>query len=241
MSRIVPLDAVRHRGLRVDPMKGAAARSFVQIGLSEIASAAADMPLCFAKDGETGRFNLIALLGLVEARNLFWFGGGMQATYLPKAAGVTAFRLDPDGVAGLAVDETDPAAGHAGEALFEADGAPVAALSDLADLLRGIVDDVGAARALVDVLASHKLIRPLRVKIRYEDGHVHEIAGLYGVSAEALADLDDAAVVALHRAGALRAAAVVTASLAQMERLRQLHDAASPRRRMGAVRVEIVE
>jgi hypothetical protein len=55
MSRIVPLDATRHHAVCIDAMAGAAARQFVQIGLSEIALAAADMPLFLVKDAQTGR------------------------------------------------------------------------------------------------------------------------------------------------------------------------------------------
>ena len=104
MSRIVPLDAARHHAVCVDAMAGAAARQFVQIGLSEIALAAADMPLFLVKDGQTGRFNLVALFGLIEQRNLFWQQGGMQSTYLPRAASLTAFRLDPEGLEGVGLD-----------------------------------------------------------------------------------------------------------------------------------------
>lgn len=229
MSRVVLLDPARHQALRVDPLAGAAARQFVQIGLSEIALAAADMPLCLAKDGQTGRFNLIALFGLIEPRNLFWRNTAMQATYLPHAATLTGFRRDSAGVAGLAIDESDPSLGTSGEALFAADRSPTSALSRIRDALDRLVADIAAAQALVDSYAQHRLIRPLSLVLRHDDGQEHAIAGLYAIDEEALAALDDATVVALHRADRLAPAAVMTASLAQMERLRQLHNASDAR------------
>lgn len=229
MSRIVLLDPVRHHALRVDAMAGAAARQFVQIGRSEIALAAADMPLCLVKDAQTGRFSLIALLGLIEPRNLFWHDAGMRATYLPRAAALTGFRLDAAGTGGLAVDEADAALGARGDALFTADRSPAPIVADVRAGLEALVSDIGAAQALIDDYARLRLIRPLSITLRLSDGHEHVVAGLYGVDEEALATLDGATVVAMHRADQLAPAAVLAASLAQVERLRQLHNASHAR------------
>lgn len=226
MTRIRPLDAQRHRDWRFDGVRAAATRTFVQIGLSEIASAAADMPVCLAKDATTGRFNLIALMGLSAPVNLFAADGAFRATYLPQAAMLGGFRLDDTGIAGLAVDEA--VRGDAGTALFD-DGSPAAVLGHIHAALGRLVADVAAAQALVDDYAARRLIRPLRLVLRHADGSDHVLDGLYSVGPEALRALDDAAIVALHRADRLSPAAVMAASLAQVERLRQLHDATQPR------------
>jgi hypothetical protein len=228
MSRIVLLDSARHHALRVDPMAGAAVRQFVQIGLSEIALTAADMPLCLDKDAQTGRFNLIALFGLIEPRNLFWRDHAMQATYLPRAASLTGFRRDTAGAAALAIDEADASLGARGDALFAGDLSPSPLLIQIGVALDDLVMDIAAAQALVDLYARHRVIRPLSLVLRHDDGQEHAIAGLYALDEEALASLDDATVLALHRADCLAPAAVMTASLAQVERLRQLHNASSP-------------
>lgn len=225
MTRVCPLDAQRHRDRRHDGARAAATRTLVQIGLSEIALAAADMPVCLAKDASTGRFNLIALMALAAPANLFATGGGLRATYMPQAALLAGFRLDPAGAAGLAVNEAVP--GDTGAPLF-ADGAPAAIAGRIAAGLERLVADVAAAQAMVDDLAARRLIRPLSVVLRHADGPEHVLDGLYTVAPEALRALDDAAVVALHRADRLAPAAVMAASLAQVERLRQLHDATQP-------------
>ncbi|WP_033921987.1 SapC family protein [Sphingomonas sp. 37zxx] len=224
MTAIRPLDRTRHAGLCVQPLRGAAARRLAQVGISEIALAAADTPLCLAKDAHTGRFNLIALMGLVEPGNLFSHDGAIGATYVPRAAMLTGFRLDPAGEAGLAVDEDDPSLGPQGEALFDATGTTA-----LADRLRAeldhIIADVAAAQALIDTYARLRLICRLRLNLRFDDNRVHAIEGLYSLAGSALATLDDASIVAMHRAGQLAPAAIITASLSQIERLRQLHNA----------------
>ncbi|WP_230483119.1 SapC family protein [Sphingomonas sp. Leaf21] len=224
MTDPVPLSASAHAALRYDRHAAGAGRRFARLGLSEIAFAAADMPLCLAKDGQTGRFNLIALMSLVEPANLFVFGGGFQATYVPQAVLLGGFRLHGAGVEGLAVDPADPTLGATGEALFDGGVAtPLAARIRAA--LDALVADVQAAQSLVDSYAAHHLIRPLSLSVALEGGSGHDLAGLYTIDEAAMRALSDAALGALHRADALAPAAVMTASLAQTERLRQLHNA----------------
>ncbi|WP_322965144.1 SapC family protein [Sphingomonas fuzhouensis] len=224
MTGITPLSPAAHGALRFDHHAAGASRRFVALGLSEIAFAAADMPLCLAKDAQTGRFNLIALMSLVEPANLFVFGGGFQATYVPRAALLGGFRLAPTGAGGLAIDPGDPSLGTAGEALFDGDR-PAPLLTDIARALEQVVADVAAAQDLVETWAAHRLIRPLSLSLTRADGSVHDLAGLYTIDAAAVQALPDAAVQALHRADRLAPAAVLAASLAQVERLRQLHNA----------------
>lgn len=224
MTGIVPLSAALHRDLRFDRLAAGATRRFARIGLSEIAFAAADMPLCLAKDGQTGRFNLIALMSLVEPGNLFVFGGGFQATYVPRAALLGGFRLDAGGAAGLAVDPTDSSLGENGEALFDGDY-PAPLLANVAQGLERLVADVAVAQTMVDRWAEYRLIRPLALSLTRDDGTVHDLAGLYTIDEVAMQALPDADVLALHRADRLAPAAILTASLAQVERLRQLHNA----------------
>lgn len=223
MNRIVPLRARHHGGLRFDRGAAAANRQFVRLGLSEIAFAAADMPLCLAKDAQTGRFELIALLGLIQPLNLFSIAGRFHATYVPRAAMLTGFRLDGDGDAGLAIDEADPTIGDRGEPLF-VDGRPSAMLDGLRQALERTMADVAAGRTLIDAYAARRLIRPLRLTARLDDGRDHDIAGLYTVDEAAVRHLPDADILALHHADALAPLTVLSSSLAQVERLFQLHN-----------------
>ncbi|APX64622.1 SapC family protein [Sphingomonas sp. gentR] len=224
MTGITPLSPAAHRGLRYNRHAAGGTRRFARIGLSEIAVAAADMPLCLAKDGQTGRFNLIALMSLVEPANLFVFGGGFQATYVPRAVMLGGFRLDARGAAGLAIDPADPSLGDAGGPLFAGEQ-PTPLADDIARALERLVADVEAAQALVDAWAAHGLIRALGLSLAKADGGAHDLAGLYTIDEAAVQALPDADVIALHRADRLAPAAVLTASLAQVERLRQLHNA----------------
>ncbi len=220
MTRLRALDPTRHGGLSIDRTRGGAQRRLVPLGRGEIALAAADMPLCMAKDAQTGRFELVALTGLVEPVNLFVSPAGYHATYQPRAAGLSALRLDPGGAGGVAVDEEDASVGGSGEPLFD-DGRA----DRWREALDAVLADVAAGRAVADAYARRSLLRALTVVLTLADGREHVLDGLYAVAEPALAALDDAAVVAMHRADELAPAAVLGASLAQVERLRQLHNA----------------
>ncbi len=220
MTRLRALDPIRHGDLRIDRARGAATRRLVPLGRSEIALAGADMPMCLAKDGQTGRFELIALLGLVEPVNLFTSSAGYHATYQPRAAGVAMLRADVGGADGLAIDEDDAAVGGLGEPLFDNGTA-----SRWRDALEATMADVAAGRALAAGYAHRKLLRPLWVTLTMANGHEHVLDGLYAIAEAELALLDDTAALEMHRADELAPAAVITASLAQTERLRQLHNA----------------
>jgi hypothetical protein len=224
MNSPTPLSAARHASLRFNRDATATTRRFVQLGLSEIALAAADMPLCFAKDAGTGRFNLIALLGLVEPANLFSANGRVNATYLPRAAALSCFRLDAGGAGGLSIDEGDAAVGAVGEPLFDGT-VPAPLLERIRGGLEDLIADVAAAAQLVERYVEQRLVRPLYLTLRQEDGHEQVLDGLYSLDATAVKDLTDRQVIDLHRADALLPAGVLTSSLAQVERLRQLHNA----------------
>jgi len=187
--------------------------------------ACADFPICLAKESATGRFNLIALLSLIEPRNLFWRDEQWHATYLPEATTTAPFLLDTNGEYGLAIDEDNVTLNAGGTQLFGSDGQPTEAVGRISARLKRITDDIADAQRMVDGFAQRKLIRPLQLVLQLSDRREHQIDGLYGLGTAALATLAADSVVELYRTGDLAAAAIMNASLAQIERLRQLHNA----------------
>ncbi len=225
MSTVVPLSARRHAGLRLSFLPGGGAMRYALLGLSELPLAVADFPVCLAKDGQTGRFDLIALLSLTEPRNLFRINEQWQSTYLPEAARLAQFRLSAQSEVGLAVDEASDGWANDGEPLFVG-GRPGAALAAVRPALEALVADVEAARAMIERFAELDLIRQMTVVLGRGDGE-EALEGVYTLDPEGLATLADADVLDLYRRGFLAAASLMSASLAQVERLRQLHNATS--------------
>lgn len=229
MSRITALHRARHASVQLRTQDvlnlGASKLRFALLGRSELTLAGADFPICLAKEAATGRFNLIVLLSLIEPRNLFWMNEKWQATYLPEATTTAPFFIDPSSEHGLAIDEDSVTLNAGGMQLFTSEGKPSETLKSISARLKRITSDIADAQHMVDDFGQRKLIRPLQLILRLEDGREHQIDGLYSLGTEALAMLPDDAVVRLYRSGNLAAAAIMSASLAQIERLRQLHNA----------------
>lgn len=240
MTSIAPLHHARHARVLLRQPTAATQLRFALLGRSELTLACADFPICLAKEAATGRFNLITLFGLVEPRNLYWLNDKWQATYLPEATTTAPFLLAPNSEHGLAIDEDGVITNNDGMQLFGTDGRPTELVKNISVRLKRITDDIADAQHMVDRFAERKLIRPLQLIMRQADGHEHQIDGLYSLGTEALAALDDDDVVELYRAGHLAAAAIMSASLSQIERLRQLHNASSAKPIISA-RVTIEE
>lgn len=225
MSRIARLHPARHARVQLRHPASATKLRFVLLGRSELTLACADFPICLAKEAATGRFNLIALCGLSEPGNLFWHNDRWLATYLPEATTTAPFLLDPASEHGLAIDEDSVTLNDGGVQLFDPEGQPTELLKSASARMKRVTDDIADAQRMVDDFARRRLIRPLQLILRHDDGSEHQIEGLYTPGTEVLAALADAAVVELYRAGHLAAAAIMSASLSQIERLRQLHNA----------------
>jgi hypothetical protein len=226
--------------VQLRPTSSASGLRFALLGRSELTLACADFPICLAKEAATGRFNLIALLSLIEPRNLFCVNDQWRATYQPEATTTAPFFIDPDSEHGLAVDEDSVVLNAGGMQLFDASGKRTETLAHIATRLKRIADDIADAQHMVDDFARRKLIRPLQLILRLNDGLEHQIDGLYSLGTEALASLADNSVVELYRSGNLAGAAIMSASLAQIERLRQLHNA-SGAKPITSARVTIEE
>lgn len=230
---IVPIDATRHAGLTLGPrpdVAHGAAQNHAVLGFGEIATAAADYPLCLMKDGNTGQFNVVALFGFERDRNLYVINGNWMATWVPGTVLRYPFYRDENAPHGVAIDMASTLVGAKnGMPLFDG-GAPAPLLQDAAPAIDRLIADIAAMQRFVSALVGADLIRPLGILLTLEDGKEHQIDGLYSISPTAIEALADDAVLALHRRGYLAPLYVVAASLAQLDRLRQLYDhqAASP-------------
>jgi SapC len=231
---IAPLDPARHRDTRVGPFPDfsyARQQQHAILGSSEIMLAAADYPLVLMKHVETGQFNVVALLGFTASRNLFVAGTHWHATYLPQNSLRYPFMASDTGVLGLALDERSELIGDpAGRRLFDDAGHPTDYTVQIADAMQWLRQDFAAMQELVHALTELSLVRPLAILLRMADATELEIQGLYSISDQALESLPDRDILMLHRRGFLRSTSVLMASLSQLNRLQQLHNAqSSPR------------
>lgn len=210
----------------------AAGLGHVPLGFGEIPLAICDYPLVLLKDGATGQFRLVALLGFEANRNLFVLGENWAATYLPLNVLRLPFCLGaPDGgELELCIDEASSLIGHApGAALFNADGTETAFLAGRRQLLQQMLADAEKTAAFVSAVSAARLITPMTITLHFADQQEQDITGAYTIDPLALETLDGETVLELHRAGHLGAVHAIMHSLGQLNRLEQLHNARGER------------
>jgi len=197
------------------------------IGLDEVGPAAADYPLVFLKDAESGRLRLAALFGLTSGQNTYVFNGLWQAVYLPLAISAAPFCLaGPQHT--LCIDERSPrVTTDTGDALFRDDGSESATLTQVRTSLGRLAEGQKAADRLIDKLLSIDLVRPLVVTAQFVSEAEQEIQGLYSINPQLLGQLDSAALLGLHAQDQLPAVYTIIQSLNQFNRIRQLHNLGS--------------
>ncbi|MET3713347.1 hypothetical protein ABIC65_004077 [Sphingomonas trueperi] len=205
------LDSVEHRDLRVRPATGPLPY-FVPVVAAEFAAAAAACPVLLTKDAETGRFYVGAMLGFQPGESLVELRAGEG--FWPLHVERQGFFIAGDSIA---IDPQDVRfAGQDGEPLFGDDGAPAPALRGIQQTLAQLHRGVEETQAFVDALLAHKLLEPIDVTLRFDDGTSLDLTGLYTVSLDTLHALDDGAVLTLFRAGYLQLAYALAGSLRQI-------------------------
>lgn len=213
-------------------LAAAAGLGHVPLGLSEVPLAACDYPIVLIKDGATGIFRLVALLGFEADRNLYVISESWAATYLPLNVLRLPFCLGTPGgdAVELCIDEASSLVGRTpGAALFEADGSETTFLASRRALLAKMLEDAEASALFVIVIAAERLITPMTLTLHFADQHQQDIAGAYTIDPLALETLADAAVLRLHRSGHLAPLHAMMHSLGQLNRLEQLHNARGER------------
>jgi hypothetical protein len=206
MARLEPLNPDSHRLLRVRaPVCDD--RNFVQIVASEFEAAAAACPILFSKFPETGQFYVGAMFGFRPDEPPLTAEDGFIPFDVERQG---FFIADED----MAVDLGHPRISEsAGEPLFDEEGQPSVHLRRIQRALSQLKLGIDSTDAFIRTLLDLKLIEPIDISLRFDDGETLHLEGLYTVSRDKLHDLDDAATLKLFRGGYLQLADVMTASL----------------------------
>jgi hypothetical protein len=214
MSNIVLLDSQAHRTLRVHAQ--AAARHgdnqrFVAVVVNEFHALAMHYPILFSKDADTGQFYCGAMLGFDAGENLFLDEHRTLTIYRPLN-----LQRGPFLTAGsdLAIDLDHPRVAPAGDQeLFTETGEPSKYLQSIMGLMRDLRPGLERTRIFIDTLLGLKLIEPMIISARFDDGSDREFTGLYTISRDRLKELADAAVLDLFRRSYLQLIYLMLASL----------------------------
>ncbi|MEJ0043400.1 MAG: SapC family protein [Rhizomicrobium sp.] len=220
MTNVVFLDKEAHRDLRVQSGTSNEFpddQRFVQVVVNEFPLLVVHHPILLTKDSDTGAFICGAVFGFDAAENLF--------RDEPDAYRPLNLRRIPFFVAGggdLAIDLDNPRVGtQKGQRLFDDGGAPTAYLQGVIAALGELRPGAEMTKIFIDTLLKLKLIGPIDISLRFDDGETRNLLGLYTIDPDALRELPDATVVELFRRGYLNLIYLMMASLKQVPVLAQ--------------------
>ena len=226
MPKIAPLSKERYaskRWIRDSGYAWASADTVVPLVASEMPNALLIYPLAFIRAQDD--YLPVAVFGLGGNKNLFvapdgrWIGGYKPLVY---QAHPFVMASDDKGQAIVCVKEdSDLLSDISGEALFEADGQPSAALKSAMELLGMIAGNRPATLRATQILQANGLIKPWQVVLKDEGGE-RPVGGLYCIDEAALNALSAESFESLRQAGALLVAYCQLLSMQQLPVLGKL-------------------
>ncbi len=214
MTHIVPLNKEVHRWITVDGRTSAAYgdnQRFVQVTVKEFSMLVTHYPILLSKDAQTGQFYCGAMFGFDEGENLFleeWMRG---ERYRPLNLQRGPFYTNGTE---LAIDLDNPRVGaEGGKPLFTGQGQPSPYLQSIIWSFQNLKSGLEKTRIFNTRLLELKLIEPVDIEVRLDDGTARKCIDLYTINQEILERLPDAVVVELFRRGYIRLIHYMIASL----------------------------
>jgi hypothetical protein len=205
MTQIVPLNKEVHRSIVVDRRISAAYgdnQRFVQVVVKEFSLLVIHYPILLSKSARTGQFYCGALLGFDEGENLFleeWTHGELYRPLYLQRGPFYAHGAE------LAIDLDDPRVGaEGGEPLFTEQGGPTRYLQSIIWSFQYLQPGLEMTKMFVTRLLELKLIEPVDIEMRLDDGTARKCIDLYTINRKMLKKLPDTVVVELFRQGYMR-------------------------------------
>lgn len=220
MPRYEPLNPQAHGHLRLRPRTGTDPH-FVQIVASEFPKAAVSSPILLTKDPEKGSFYAGALFGFKPAEPAIK-SAAERGGFVPLGLQREGFFTHGENIV---IDRDNPRFSESdGEPLFDESQQPSPRLRQMQHLLGELHKGFDATAAFIQALVELRIVEPIDVTLRFDDGEKISLQGLYTVSLDSLHALDDAHVLRLFRAGYLQLAYMMAGSLNQIGVLAQLRN-----------------
>jgi hypothetical protein len=199
MANFQPLNKNHHQALKVklDPSYAHTAKSHIApISVFELPQVQAEYPIVFIKDAETGRFHLVALLGLRPQENLFHKKGGWHALYIPQQLTNFPFMLSasteqPNNfVVGIDV-ESEVISKTDGEELFTQDGEQTKFLKQVTNNLARANSQVEATQNFIKTMVDKNLLSSQSLTVKPKNSEEFNVTGLYSINEETFKALND--------------------------------------------------
>ena len=226
------LNNVTHKDLRVINRYGAEFGDNVGTVLTvptEYEEIQREYPIFFRKDPANGEYQSIVLLGFSKDENLFLDGDRWDASYVPgiiaRGPFLIGFQRQESGgetrdAPVIHVDLDHPRVSQTdGLPIFKPQGGNSPYLDRVASILNGIREGLELSKAMFAAYAEFDLIEPVKVEVKTHADETYSLLGLHTLNHEKLAALDGASLEKLNKAGFLRGAYLVIASVGNVRRL----------------------
>ena len=220
-----PLNFVDHGKVKIKPSRHFAhveKEQIVPLIVHEFASAAAEMPVVFVKNSETGEFTPVAVLGFEQGENVF-YGDSWKGSYVPAVIMHHPFALMPmqeqEEQMQLVILETDEVLnGTEGEALFNEAGEETKYLEQRKNALGKYFENTFVTKGFVNFLVEKELLAAQTLNIEL-NGQKRQLSGVYIIDERKLNDLSDEDFLAMKKRGYL---SPIYAHLFSMQQLNNL-------------------
>lgn len=213
MANLEVVNTEAHRNLRLRP-RAEPAPHFVPIVLSEFTTAAACCPIFLTKNPENGRFCVAALFGFESGENLVSDDVGAAKAFRPLDLERQGFFISGENIA---VDLDHPQISRKeGQPLFDEDGEPTDTMRRIQRALGLLVTGNEETERFIGTIVDLRLIEPIDISLKFDDGKKLQLDGLYTVSLDSIAELGDSDALMLFRKGYLLPAYTIAGSLKQI-------------------------
>lgn len=230
-QKLVPLNREQHAklGLAVSTQHWCAKLNAVHLNAAEFASAAADYPIAFTRDNDSGEFLAVAVFGLRTAENLFVDAQGqwLPRSYLPAYVRRYPFCIaeipDREGRAPQRlVCFEDGQLAPGGEPLFDAAGQATPLWDNTQRLLEAVEASRQQTRVLCKRLDSLGLFTPFEALALPRAGQRMRLQGLFRVDEEKMNAIPGKDLRVMLRKGELKATYAHLISLENFAALMEL-------------------
>lgn len=224
MATIELLNNVDHLGVKIRTERGPDLGDNQMFCLSfpaEFRAAQAYYPILFYKDGNTGQFMPVLLLGFQADENLFLQQQEWQAGYLPLDIVRQPFTVGlQNDERVIHIDTAHPRVSNMqGEALFLALGGHSPYLQQVAEQLETLHHGISDAKQFSQQLLTLELIESFVLDVTLNNGEQHSLHGFYTINEPRLAQLSGEQLLQLQQTGYLDAIYMMLASQSQFARL----------------------
>lgn len=224
MVNYVLLDNVAHKDLKIITQRGEEFGDGIRYAVvvpQEFRQVQSCYPIVFRKNSSTEKFESVALFGFKEKENLFLTDSGWDADYIPLSVQRIPFVIgngrDPE--TGLPrpvihVDMDHPRISFSeGSSVFLEYGGNTEFLNSINNILSELIAGIELSDRFVDSLIAENLLEPFTLKLRFENETGIEVGGYYTINEEKLKELNDEALIRLHKQGALELVYMVVFSM----------------------------